>query len=166
MSYIGFKTKNNIVKLRGHAFIIKEEYDGIQRRMFVSHGDDHLGTIYTNSSEKTVWCTTTTGLSKKDVTSKFGPTKPALFTELRNWIIDQFPSIFNEEDIARMKHDKSHYKALELPDGFKWVYFESETGLHAFQSGNYQTGFQLLRCNESEIDDGSLMLMIKNGWTR
>lgn len=83
-----------------------------------------------------------------------------------------------------MKHDKQHYCNLPLAKeyGFSWIYFED--GLHAFQKQITivpaipqdqlddgwkpvpQIAYNVVRCFESEIDDGRLRLMFEKWFTR
>jgi hypothetical protein len=62
-----------------------------------------------------------------------------------------------------MQHTKQHY-INTCPSGWNWVCFDK--GLHCYQCGNYRDGFRVIRCYESEIIDGSLLLLIKLGMTR
>jgi len=83
-----------------------------------------------------------------------------------------------------MKHDKQYYRNLAIAKeyGFNWIYFDD--GLHAFQKQITiipailrdqlddgwkpvpQIGYNVVRCFESEIDDGSLRFMFEKGFTR
>jgi hypothetical protein len=85
-----------------------------------------------------------------------------------------------------MKHDKNHYISLTLPKdyGFDWVYYDHADKLHVFQKDVTYTPaisqeqiddgwkpvtekrYVMVRCRESEIDDGSLALLFKLGMTR
>lgn len=62
-----------------------------------------------------------------------------------------------------MRESKKFYRD-NAPEGWDWVGFDG--CYHEYSKGNYNDGFKVVRCYESEILDGSLALLIKLGRTR
>lgn len=68
-----------------------------------------------------------------------------------------------EKAVTFEQEMKRKYRDLEV-NGYRFVFCED--GLVCFQTGDYATGFKLVRCRPSEVEDGSLELMTRMGMTR
>ena len=65
-----------------------------------------------------------------------------------------------------MMHLKSYYISLILPQDFRWGGWLEDEELHSFVRQNENGTYSEVRCRESEIEDGSLALLIRLGKTR
>lgn len=72
-----------------------------------------------------------------------------------------------EEKVAAMKNDKQYYKELPKVNGYKWILFDCEEGLHYFQKGSNRKGYMVLKLEEGDIEEiNSYNFMLENDLTR
>jgi len=62
------------------------------------------------------------------------------------------------------KLTQEQVRELKIPSG--WRYWGFSDNLHNFQKGTNSTGWFNVACNEEDLEDGNLIWMMKNGYTR
>ena len=62
-----------------------------------------------------------------------------------------------------MRHTKQYYKDLDLPDGWKWSYYDD--GYHTFTKRD-KHGYITCKCTDLDIDSNNHIFMMERGLTR